>query len=214
VNQLCVVVTTRQAGLDAGPVDGPQLKARVVEKLAAAGIQHVESQTGPVPRLLVRIEGTAVPEGGKYVSRVQISLIRLVTLSHRPDFQIQAEVWQGRPATEVVAKEDAAQAITTTVLAQAEAFLAAHQAARSLRPIAPAAKQAVSGASPPGQMQSSPQDLQAIPQYPYISSKSSMVFHKPDCRWAQNIAAGNLVGYNSRDEAVQAGKRPCKSCTP
>ena len=50
--------------------------------------------------------------------------------------------------------------------------------------------------------------------YPLVSSRNSQVFHRPDCRWVQNIAGGNLVGYRSRDEAVQAGKRPCKTCKP
>jgi methylphosphotriester-DNA--protein-cysteine methyltransferase len=48
----------------------------------------------------------------------------------------------------------------------------------------------------------------------YVASKNSAVFHKPDCRWAKNISAGNLVGYSSREEATNSGKRPCKTCKP
>ena len=48
----------------------------------------------------------------------------------------------------------------------------------------------------------------------FIASKSSGVFHKPDCRWAQNISADNLVKYENRGEAIEAGKRPCKFCNP
>ena len=48
----------------------------------------------------------------------------------------------------------------------------------------------------------------------YIASKNSDVFHKSDCRWAQNITAENLVKYGGRNEAIKAGKRLCKRCNP
>jgi len=54
----------------------------------------------------------------------------------------------------------------------------------------------------------------AISEHKYIASKSSNIFHKPDCRWAMNISEGNLVTYTSKDEAIKAGKRPCKTCNP
>ncbi len=54
----------------------------------------------------------------------------------------------------------------------------------------------------------------AVAEYKYVASKNSEVFHKPQCRWAKKISKRNLVGYNSTDEAVKAGKRPCKLCKP
>jgi hypothetical protein len=51
-------------------------------------------------------------------------------------------------------------------------------------------------------------------EYKYVASKSSKVFHKPDCIWARRIKPENLVYYSSRDEAINAGKRPCKQCNP
>lgn len=54
----------------------------------------------------------------------------------------------------------------------------------------------------------------APPATGYLASANSQVFHKADCRSAANIAAKNLVRYNTRDEAVQAGKRPCAECKP
>jgi len=51
-------------------------------------------------------------------------------------------------------------------------------------------------------------------EYTYVASKNSNVFHNPDCRWAKNISPNNLVTYSSRDEAIKAGKTPCKSCKP
>ncbi len=51
-------------------------------------------------------------------------------------------------------------------------------------------------------------------KYEFIGSKSSDVFHESDCRWASSISAENLVSYKARQEAVKAGKRPCKRCNP
>ena len=62
--------------------------------------------------------------------------------------------------------------------------------------------------------QTKPGDTSAMAEYKYVASQSSRVFHKPECRWAKRIKPENLVGYKSKDEAVKAGKRPCKQCKP
>jgi hypothetical protein len=51
-------------------------------------------------------------------------------------------------------------------------------------------------------------------RYGFAGSKGSDVFHKSHCRWAGNISSENIVRYRSRQEAVKAGKRPCKYCNP
>ena len=48
----------------------------------------------------------------------------------------------------------------------------------------------------------------------YIASKNSQVFHRPECPYASKIASYNKVRYNSREEAVKAGKRGCSRCKP
>jgi hypothetical protein len=48
----------------------------------------------------------------------------------------------------------------------------------------------------------------------YVASRNSEVFHKADCKSVAKIAERNLVRYNTRDEAVQAGKNPCHECNP
>jgi hypothetical protein len=54
----------------------------------------------------------------------------------------------------------------------------------------------------------------AVSGYKYVASKNSKDFHKPGCRWAKRIKPENLVGYSSKNEAIKAGKRPCKQCNP
>ncbi|MBL7185225.1 MAG: hypothetical protein ISS70_02785 [Phycisphaerae bacterium] len=51
-------------------------------------------------------------------------------------------------------------------------------------------------------------------EYGFTGSKGSDVFHKSDCRWASSISAEKLMSYETRQEAVKAGKRPCKRCNP
>ena len=46
----------------------------------------------------------------------------------------------------------------------------------------------------------------------YLASKNSQVFHKAGCPSAAKISEKNLVRYNTRDEAIQAGKKPCHEC--
>ncbi len=48
----------------------------------------------------------------------------------------------------------------------------------------------------------------------YVSSVNSQVFHKVGCKSAAKILKKNLVHYNTRQEAVEAGKRPCANCNP
>ena len=48
----------------------------------------------------------------------------------------------------------------------------------------------------------------------YVASKNSQVFHRAGCKSAAKISEKNLVRYNTRDEAVAAGKNPCHECNP
>ena len=48
----------------------------------------------------------------------------------------------------------------------------------------------------------------------YLASKNSGVFHKAGCKGAAKISEKNLVRYATREEAIQAGKKPCRECNP
>lgn len=48
----------------------------------------------------------------------------------------------------------------------------------------------------------------------YVASKKRAPFHYPWCRWAKQISPHNLQTFSSREEAIQAGHRPCKVCNP
>lgn len=48
----------------------------------------------------------------------------------------------------------------------------------------------------------------------YVASINKEPFHRISCRWAQKISPYNAVYYETREEAIQDGHRPCKACKP
>jgi hypothetical protein len=214
VEKLSVALVTQETPHVEKLVDIPKLRAQVLAKLKEAGINHVEREAGSYPRLVVQIEGMAVPDCDKCICRVQTSMNRVVTFTAHRDLQIEAEVWRLRPMMKVAAGTEAGEVIAKAVLAQVETFIDACESARKLPNRVTAAEPNMPGPGSLGRAKSSPQNLDAASQFPFVASKSASVFHRPDCRWAQNIGGDNRLGYKTREEAVQAGKRPCKSCKP
>jgi methylphosphotriester-DNA--protein-cysteine methyltransferase len=47
---------------------------------------------------------------------------------------------------------------------------------------------------------------------PFVASKKRSHFHRPDCKWAEYLNERNSIEFGSHREAVEAGKRPCKTC--
>jgi micrococcal nuclease len=54
----------------------------------------------------------------------------------------------------------------------------------------------------------------AFAESQYIASRNREPFHVTSCRWAEKISPSNAVYYNTREEAIKAGHRPCKVCNP
>lgn len=52
------------------------------------------------------------------------------------------------------------------------------------------------------------------PSHKYVASIKSGVFHYPSCSAAQNIFISNLITFETRDEAIASGRRPCRLCNP
>ena len=45
-------------------------------------------------------------------------------------------------------------------------------------------------------------------EWHYVASRNSKVFHRPDCGYVKRILPKNLIGFNSREEAIRSGRRP------
>jgi len=202
-----------------------ELKTKVEHKLEEAGIKIIhtldtryESRSFHVPELRIYIDMLKLEGLQQYVYRIKTSLSRVVYLALRdegvqhfePKFMLKADVWKTGSPMQAISVKNMPAVVTDVVLEQVDAFIAAYCAA-----------------NPPGARPSAPNDItvkpekltkpdakRAVAQYKYVASKNSKVFHKPDCRWVKRIKPANLVGYNSRGEAIEAGKRPCKMCKP
>lgn len=48
----------------------------------------------------------------------------------------------------------------------------------------------------------------------FVGSSKSDVYHYSSCSSAKRIKSGNLVSFNSVQQARNAGYRPCKVCNP
>lgn len=48
----------------------------------------------------------------------------------------------------------------------------------------------------------------------FIASKSSKVFHRPTCPHAKRLDPAKAITFQTRQEAEQNGRRPCKTCNP
>jgi len=48
----------------------------------------------------------------------------------------------------------------------------------------------------------------------YIGNKNSKIFHNPDCSSVKMMNEENKVIFDSREEALKAGFKPCKRCKP
>jgi hypothetical protein len=157
-----------------------------------------------VPVLRVAVDVVSLGQDGPVALCAHTSFARLVCLDGRRTPSFKATVWIADPVMESVPSSlwrDAAQKV---VLEQVESFIAARKAAASHD------GEARKALSTPAR----PRSTASASQYPFVASKSGSVFHRPDCRWAQNISDDKRLGYSTREEAEQAGKRPCKSCKP
>ena len=52
------------------------------------------------------------------------------------------------------------------------------------------------------------------PAVNYVASRVRLPFHRPDCKWAAKISPKNLEVFETREQAIEAGHRPCKVCNP
>lgn len=48
----------------------------------------------------------------------------------------------------------------------------------------------------------------------YWASAKTDKFHLSSCEWAQKISDNNKIVYNSREDAISDGKKPCSVCNP
>lgn len=48
----------------------------------------------------------------------------------------------------------------------------------------------------------------------FVGSKESDKYHLPTCRWAEKIVPENRIWFQTEEEAIKAGYKPCSVCNP
>lgn len=56
--------------------------------------------------------------------------------------------------------------------------------------------------------------LSACDDAGYVASDLRKPFHKPSCEWAEKIDWSNLETFETREDAIADGHRPCRWCRP
>ena len=198
-----------------------ELGQKVAQKLQQAGIKVLTTKPydKPIsPQLGIYIDLLKLDESNQRVFHVQTSLSRIVYLEallpntpgRDAGLSVQADVWNKSSPMQIAVSQNTPAAITQIVLQQTEELIVNWTAANPPRKQAADANDIRTATQEP-----SAQPTKSPPaEYKYVASKSSTVFHLPGCSSAVRISAGNLVGYKTRDEAINAGKRPCKLCKP
>jgi len=168
------------------------LRTKVTGEIRDAGIKIIPSdKTGTaarleIPEFHIRIQTIDYNDTSQCVLFIRSFLTRRVYLTADRSTAIKAEVWQTKPILQVVSTDDCITEISKIVLQNARAF------AHSL-------------------ITAKPEKLSAGA---FVASKNSKIFHKAGCPFAKRISPDNLVTYRTRDDAIKAGKRPCRRCKP
>jgi len=194
-----------------------ELEAKVINKLNEAGIKIMPGIAGNIlniDELRVYIDMLKFADSQQYVFRVQASVSREVRLARTSNFSLRADVWKTEPVMQAVSAENMPAKVTNVVLEQVEAFICAYLIANPPDKQPADARTTDTVSQTAQRQQARPAAKPLVAKYNYVASKNSKVFHKPECSSAKRILPKNLVGYNSRDEALKAGRRPCKQCKP
>lgn len=190
------------------------LKAQFEQKLKKANLnvssaEKVSSKTDV--SLIVRIELLKVPDSNLFAVRIETVMCRQMLLATGSDKIFIVPLPLEQQGIRFVSEDDLPDFIEKTASRHIDQFLRDYQATKSWQE--KKAAQAKATDAKPKPSTTAPKQTQQA-KYAYVASKNSKVFHKPDCRWAKKISPANFVGYQSRDEAINDGKRPCKLCKP
>jgi hypothetical protein len=194
-----------------------QLEANVKEMLRRAGIEldiPTADNILTIPELRIYINMLSLEDSQRCVFRVQTALARAVCLKDEQSPVFKANIWQTAPAMQAVSEQDMPEKVTDLVAEQVNDFIDIFKTTNisDTEPSEAGINKNVSSNNMPEQADKN-ENSTAV-ECEFVSSSNSNVFHKPGCRWAQNISKENFVIYKSREEAIKAGKRPCKTCNP
>jgi len=192
-----------------------KLKIQINDKINKAGMKVFIPEPGvmyklPVwPELIIRVNILKLEKSEQYAFHIQTSLARMVHLEKGNRLAFKTDVWKTEPVMQAASVKNTPDIITDIVLKQTDTFITACLDAKQKIVQDADTKAAISQKEPVR-----PSTAEESVEYVYVASKKSKVFHKSTCNWAKRIKPENLVRYKTRQDAINDGKRPCKSCNP
>jgi len=183
-------------------------------KIAAEHYQEIKSTAQEIPELVISVEAYRIYDSQGYVLHVQSFLSREVYLAKERRLFVKADVWKSTPEMLMTPVRHVSIVIPSLLTNQVLIFVSDYSKANPAGVTVSDSNTAGKDSLKAAKERASSVAEQPPVGYEYAASKNSRVFHKADCAWAKRISPGNLVGYNSRDEAIKAGKRPCEKCKP
>jgi hypothetical protein len=224
IGQLYIVILPPDAEPNKDGLVWKNLEAAVGNKISQNGIKIAQAiqrehilRSLAIPELRIDINMLKIVESQQYVFHIETSLAKKAYLTKDSSRCIKADLWKTEPTMRAVSAEGMPAAITGAVLEQVGMFIHAYLVANpsnkrpsdanNISKVAEEQLKPVAESAPASQRGE-------LAEYKYVASKNSKVFHRPDCHWVRQIKPKNLVYYSSRDEAINAGKKPCKQCKP
>jgi hypothetical protein len=216
VREVSVMVTISNSEPNKFGLNPADLKNKVITKLSDAGFKVIEPPNPflKVPELRISLDMLKLESCGQCVINVRTSLAcDLLPPNIDELMYIKADVWKVESGLRAVAVDGLTVEVNDIVQQQVHTFIAARPPMVSVdkKPDVNQPRQQVRKAT--DEKDTNLVKRQAV-ESNYVASKNSKVFHKPGCQFAAKISAKNLVSYDSREQAIAAGKRPCKSCNP
>jgi hypothetical protein len=190
------------------------IRDSIVKLLERTGIKILPVQLwGTAPgrcRLKVLVKIYKPSELKTFIYNLKVYFVQTVTLERIPAAKIDAVTWELTWLAHG-SKDRLTEAVPDNLKIMIDNFIRDYNLANTEddRLSGNSESNNISATAPQGQVRSS-----VAASYKYVSSKNSQVFHRPNCRSVKRIKPENLVGYNSKNEVIQAGKRPCKVCKP
>lgn len=181
---------------DANRPDPPNRRAKVLEAVAALRVRLDDE---------VRVSPTRFAELDEPLDAVfETLLASFAELMSGPVIDAEARADEAATATE--SRLEAAALLAANLIGTAwhragrpspETWKAANQ--ESVKPEKPAARSAANVVSPDSR---------------FVGSRHSSVYHRATCSHAKRIKPNNLIAFGARKLAVNAGRKPCKTCKP
>jgi len=189
------------------------IRKEIATRLQQAGIKIIpEYMSGP-PRLYISIKAYKIPRQEMFVDNIRVLLKQKVTLVRNPEEKITAVTWEFSWLSNA-SPQQFVKHIQRHIKILIDAFIRDYRAANLPAKQPADANDIGTISTTTTTQQPKPPAKPAVAEYKFVASKNSEVFHRPDCRWVKRIKPENLVGYNSKEEVMKAGKRPCKMCNP